>query len=452
MNRNEAIDIVRKNWPDGRHQLSEALETLIPELKESEDDRIRKELISFITDRKNWFPKEETKASWIAWLEKQGEHANFRNKIQIGDKVTRNEDGVLVNLSQLNRVAKKDEKQSEQKETLCDKCRREQPSHSCQDITELGRCALEHQSKQKPIMIQWQGNNLKEVIEFTGKDKNFEKWFKSFEEYEKYVDDHNGIFKLFNADGSHYEVPVGAWIVRTPDGYNVASKAVFKQKPTDRVEPKFKVKYAGSEYNVLEVKDSAGIIFYGIEDEPNHIDYVKAENCEIIDGYAIKENGSPYPTKIAVFSEQKPAWSEEDERKFSDILALLRGGENYHYNTPELFAWLKSLKDRVWSQSKQEWSEEDKKLWVHDDDIFLDAAKMIVEDSPRRSYGGVHKNQIIPWFYSLRERLKTLRPQNTWKPSKEQMEALYDSIPQNVMEISKREMLLDSLYIDLRKL
>ena len=43
----------------------------------------------------------------IAWLEKQGEHANFCNKIQIGDKVTRNENGVLVNLSQLNRVAKK---------------------------------------------------------------------------------------------------------------------------------------------------------------------------------------------------------------------------------------------------------------------------------------------------------------------------------------------------------
>jgi len=49
-------------------------------------------------------------------------------------------------------------------------------------------------------------------------------------------------------------------------------------------EPKFKkkVKYASCTYNVLEVKDIAGVTFYGIEDEPNHIDYVKAENCEII--------------------------------------------------------------------------------------------------------------------------------------------------------------------------
>lgn len=41
----------------------------------------------------------------------------------------------------------KNEKQGEKKETFCEKCRREQPYHSCQDITELGRCALEYQNK-----------------------------------------------------------------------------------------------------------------------------------------------------------------------------------------------------------------------------------------------------------------------------------------------------------------
>ena len=95
--------------------------TIFPELKgstESEDERIRKGLIAIITDfeslslQKNYSLSRE---DILAWLEKQGEHANFRNKIQIGDKVTRNEDGVLINLSQLNRVAKKDEKQGEQK-------------------------------------------------------------------------------------------------------------------------------------------------------------------------------------------------------------------------------------------------------------------------------------------------------------------------------------------------
>lgn len=71
----------------------------------------------------------------IAWLEKKGERDKFKDAIQIGYKVTRNRDGVLVNLSKLERVAKK--------ETLCDKCRKAQPSNSCQDITALGRCYIE---------------------------------------------------------------------------------------------------------------------------------------------------------------------------------------------------------------------------------------------------------------------------------------------------------------------
>ena len=80
------------------------IESLFPELRESDDERMRKNLIGYIKGISKNEVCEETKDSWIAWLEKQGEHANFRNKIQIGDKVTRNEDGVLVNLSQMNRA------------------------------------------------------------------------------------------------------------------------------------------------------------------------------------------------------------------------------------------------------------------------------------------------------------------------------------------------------------
>ena len=90
------------------------LEHVFPELAESEDEKIRKQIKAFIKSRGSQITQSKTDA-WIAWLEKQGEHANFLNKIQIGDKVTRNQDGVLVNLSQLNRVAKKDEKQGEKK-------------------------------------------------------------------------------------------------------------------------------------------------------------------------------------------------------------------------------------------------------------------------------------------------------------------------------------------------
>ena len=85
------------------------LESLFPELKESEDERIVKELLTFFREsiHGGHILTNKEYDSWIAWLEKQGGHAKFINGIQVGDKVTRNEDGVLVNLSQLNRVAKK---------------------------------------------------------------------------------------------------------------------------------------------------------------------------------------------------------------------------------------------------------------------------------------------------------------------------------------------------------
>ena len=69
--------------------------------------------------------------------------------------------------------------------------------------------------------IQWTGDNLKEVIEFTGRSPKFDEWFKTWEEYEEYVHSHGNIFKIFFEDGSHYEVPVGSWIIKTPDGMNI---------------------------------------------------------------------------------------------------------------------------------------------------------------------------------------------------------------------------------------
>ena len=94
-------------------------EYIFPELKGSEDEKIKKWIINEIKIKHHNLDEDNVdfvdKA--IAWLEKQGEYANFRNKIQVGDKVTRNRDGVLVNLSQLKRVAKPSEEQSEKKPT-----------------------------------------------------------------------------------------------------------------------------------------------------------------------------------------------------------------------------------------------------------------------------------------------------------------------------------------------
>ena len=46
------------------------MEFIFPELKESEDERIRKELLNYLYDVHD---DDEDRARWIAWLEKQGE-------------------------------------------------------------------------------------------------------------------------------------------------------------------------------------------------------------------------------------------------------------------------------------------------------------------------------------------------------------------------------------------
>ena len=152
----------------------------------------------------------------------------------------------------------------------------------------------------------------------------------------------------------------------------------------------------------------------------------------------------------------KPAeWSEDDEVKINRIVDCL---ENLNVADNDILLkdvdWLKSLKDRVQPQPNQEWSEEDEKI-----------AKTIINEFEQSSEwycaNGLTKEDCIAWvnkqmhtkwseedkkkvnnLYVLLDQmvsfnmlsnkdatefkdwLKSLRPQNRWKPSKEQMEAL----------------------------
>ena len=155
---------------------------IFPELKESEDERIRKAIIEALGRQaysehilNDWGVSYEDA---IAWLEKQGKTSWRPDKEEMGVlydlcyisgfSLTGEQDRKLTRLYQdLKRVffngasfenmysvdtSKEFEKQGEQ-ENLCDKCRKEQPSHSCQDITALERCALERQKERAPKII-----------------------------------------------------------------------------------------------------------------------------------------------------------------------------------------------------------------------------------------------------------------------------------------------------------
>lgn len=79
--------------------------------------------------------------------------------------------------------------------------------------------------------VQWNGNNLEQVIDFVGKSPRFNEWFNSWEEYKQYVKEHNNVVKLFSHTGYNVEVKVGEWIVKLPDGTNVPVRNCWLKEP-----------------------------------------------------------------------------------------------------------------------------------------------------------------------------------------------------------------------------
>ena len=66
----EALEKAKRLYEKGT--ITESLCHIFPELKESEDEKIRKELIDIFKGKTSYTSEEDAKR-YIAWLEKQGE-------------------------------------------------------------------------------------------------------------------------------------------------------------------------------------------------------------------------------------------------------------------------------------------------------------------------------------------------------------------------------------------
>jgi len=76
----------RKDATDGGKLI---LESMFPELKESEDDRIRKELLDYLNERRIIEKLTDTrvKKEWIAWLENRGEQKPIISNNALRDRI-----------------------------------------------------------------------------------------------------------------------------------------------------------------------------------------------------------------------------------------------------------------------------------------------------------------------------------------------------------------------------
>lgn len=216
---------------------------------------------------------------------------------------------------------------------------------------------------------------------------------------------------------NYYEGVLGTII----DDLHKLSEKLGEQKPANKVEPKFKVG------DVVRSSNDTMLKIVGITDYCYNC-VTCATNDEYSFGFNIQDEFE--------LVEQKP-WSEEDETTKNNISHIIRQYDKISKrdNQPccyvgDCLLWMQNIRDRVQPQPKQEWSEQDKT--VLNNLIYALANDRI----------GNNRDEYVDW-------LKSIRPQNTWKPSLSQLNALgvvaKGNAPDDIEEI-------ESLYNDLKKL
>ena len=144
----------------------------------------------------------------------------------------------------------------------------------------------------------------------------------------------------------------------------------------------------------------------------------------------------------------------DEEEELTELQKTLEADCDYYaklyndgYTREELREWIKCWCHRIIDlarkeiekenpysgKKKQEWTEEDKSMYIRTLGIL---GKCYMGELPTKV------EEELKWF-------KSIEPQSHWKPSEEQMEALFEA---KLASINNREYFLGLLYEDLKKL
>lgn len=144
--------------------------------------------------------------------------------------------------------------------------------------------------------------------------------------------------------------------------------------------------------------------------------------------------------RLRKYSTKPAEWSDEDEKMKESIIKVLYGGGHFAYEAE--IDWLKSLplnlkkkNEDIENLCSNEWSKEDEKIYQTVFKHFNSCKKYSCST-------GVKKEHVLSW-------LKSLKP--SWKPSKEQMDVLFNAGNGNYLNGTHMQ-ILRNLYNDLKKL
>jgi hypothetical protein len=153
-----------------------------------------------------------------------------------------------------------------------------------------------------------------------------------------------------------------------------------------------------------------------IEQKPAEWHREDEQNLNACLGFIPDEYLRRWLTDVIRVKYDKSAWSEADEEIKKKVMhSLSLDGRISNTELTDIYNWLKSLKDRV--QPKQEWSEEDEN---HVKSI-LSTIECCKAQFPNSQAVVEAYNADIEW-------LKSIRAQNTYKPSDRQLAAIATAI------------------------
>ena len=389
MNREEAIKVLNSRPYTGEvREVREALETLIPELNENTDERIRKWMVGYFTRiGKSWIHREFTCNQIIAYLEKQKDASKA---IEAVDRIDKYIDEHLANAHDMkdSDPDKKyyrgwDDALGKMAGILQDVYSGEKQKESLRDFIDNFPYSAEQKEHQNnsdaPNESSWAG-----MISSSDKDKNLD------EIAQDYV---NGV-KEYN--------PEPTWdLIQTAVCYGYHLGANHQVLDNEHLLSAIQVQFAshakvenGKRYAKLTWDEFKKIIF-------------ELYSCE-------KQK------------EQKSAeWSEEDEHYFQNLIMAVDStfGDGNTKN------WLQNRLKSLHPQSKIHY-------WIEEE------IEPIISDylTGKEHYGG------------MIARLRCLKPKSSWRPSVKQMNTLFSvkGILRNLRYDDKAETIAE-LYEQLKK-
>jgi len=347
--------------------LSDTIDEIFPELKEGEDERIRKGLLHHLRELQEWkvgnmspIKLPETYNVWIAWLEKQGEQKptdKVEPKFKIGDWISHNTANFVFKVTSIGSCGYSVVNKDNYSKSISFDNEEKYHLWTIQDAKD-GDVLVNQNGEMPFIFKECKDNHIYCYCGYTNHKDIF---------FDRFVDS--------EGEELHWS--------------NLYHEQVYPSTKEQRNLLFTKMHEAGYEWDagkkeLKKIENEIEIPFGAKDSELQEVIY------NIPKGFHAEIKGDSVLIKKG---KQKTVWSEEDDTFFK---AIIRDIENIKYISEDAkkdrINWLKSLKDRVQPQPQQKLSEED-------ETILNNLIYALANDRI-----GNNRDEYVEWLKSLKDR------------------------------------------------